>query len=215
MTKKYRRLTLTDRVCIQECLDRGDSLRVCAKTIGCAPSTVAREIAANRMKVKEPVRLAKCPFTKDCKAKLLCDAACSSPSMACRLCTEVDCRTVCPAYAVRKSSAHSNRRSHAKFLALSEDIRAGACEMDTVVGRSADAKVLLTLYHKPSDLQLVLLLFEKTCSEVKRALLMVKRVCPPSLFKRLFRCVLTDNGVEFADEDGIAARCFRYTSDGT
>lgn len=329
MKKKYRRLTLAERVSIQECLDRGDSIRGCAKAIGRAPSTVAREISANRTGAKAPARLAKCPFAKECDAKRICGEACASPSMACRLCTEVDCRTACPAYAertkcmileraphvrnhcrhrryfcgrdgrfaydahaanaaaharrsdcrrgidmdedraasalallkeglsrglspyemsvlyeseigvhrstiyrwvergygglsnmelerkvgfkprkkdpARKATSHAKKRAYAAFDTLDGDVRAGACEMDTVMGTKSDSAALLTLYHRPSDLQLVLLLAERTCREVKRGLLSLKRACPPSLFARLFRCVLTDNGLEFADEDGIGA----------
>lgn len=290
---------------------------------------MAREVYANRIRTKAPVRLAKCPFAKECDAKRICGEECASPSMACRLCTEVNCKTACPAYAehtkctilkraphvcnhcryrryfcgrdgryvydaqaadavvnarrsdcrrdidmdenrgasvlailkeglsrrlspyemsvlyedeigvhrstiyrwvergygglsnielerkvefkrrkkdpARKATLHTAKRAYAAFEALDDDIRAGACEMNTVVGAKCDASTLLTLYHRPSDLQLALLLAEKTRSEVKRALLMLRKACSPSLFARLFKCVITDNGVEFSDEDGIGA----------
>lgn len=329
MKKKYRRLTLSERVSIQECLDRGDSIRECAKAIGRAPSTVAREVGANRIRAKAPAHLAKCPLAKECAARGICGGACASPSMACRLCTEIDCRTVCPAYAertgcaileraphvcnrcrhrryfcgrdgryvydaraadaaaharrsdcrrgidldedraasvlallkeglgrglspyeisvlyeneigvhrstiyrwvergygglsnmelerkvgfrprrkdpARRATSHAAKRAYAAFEALDGGVRAAAVEMDTVLGRADDLRALLTLYHRPSDMQLALLLAEKTCAETKQALLTLKKACPPALFARLFRAVLTDNGVEFADEDGIGA----------
>lgn len=77
--------------------------------------------------------------------------------------------------------------------------------MDTVIGRIEDVQAILTLYHRPSDLQLALLLHEKTCDEVKEKLLMLKKVATQKLFERFFLFVLTDNGREFEDEDGLAA----------
>lgn len=330
MGGKYTRLTLTDRIAIQECLDKGWSINRCAKTIGRAASTVLREVRDNRMKVEGAVRRFKCGQRSRCTLRRVCGGDCPSAEGAipCKDCKTRDCRDACPDYAERarcgilarapyvcnscrrrgyrcgrdgryvyeakaadamarsrrsdarrgidldedragrvlsllreglsrglspyeisvlyedgigvhrstiyrwvergygglsnmelerkvgfkprakapaRAAAHSGKRSYSAFEALDGGVRAAAVEMDTVLGRRGDAQALLTLYHRPSDMQLALLLAEKSCGEVKRALLMLKRACSPALFGRLFRCVLTDNGAEFADEGGIGA----------
>lgn len=69
---------------------------------------------------------------------------------------------------------HSGRRSHTAFLALGEDARAAAWEMDTVEGRAADSTCLLTLLHRPSRFQLALPMREKACAETLRCLGLVR-----------------------------------------
>lgn len=331
MGREYTRVTLADRVAIQECLDKGCSINACAKTIGRAASTVLREVRENRMRVEGAAHKYKCGQRSCCTLRRVCGDGCPSAEtdLLCKDCKTRDCRDACSDYIerarcdilsrapyvcnrckrkgyrcgrdgkfvyeakaadamartrrsdarrgidldeeraeealslikqglarglspyeisvlyeselgvhrstiyrwveagygglsnmelerkvgfrprrkdpLRKVTSHSRRRAYAAFEGLPEDIRASAVEMDTVIGRNSDVSALLTLYHRPSDLQLALLLEEKTCEEVKRALLMLKGVCAPSLFDRLFRCVLTDNGIEFSDEDGLGA----------
>lgn len=114
-------------------------------------------------------------------------------------------------YRPRRKSApagagrHSARRSHAAFEALGEDGRAGAWEMDTVVGRSSDSARLLTLYHRPTGFQLAMPVPDGTCASVLAGLGLVRAALGPDGMRRVFRLVLTDNGPEFADEGGIAA----------
>lgn len=103
----------------------------------------------------------------------------------------------------KKATSHSQRRSYECFSCLPEEVREGRCEMDTVIGRAVDHHLLLTLYLARCHLQLVLLLRERTSAETVRALGALRRICGEELFHRLFGCVLTDNGEEFADEQGI------------
>lgn len=108
--------------------------------------------------------------------------------------------------AVRAATRHSARRSYAAFLALGEDACAAAWEMDTVEGAREDSACLLTLLHRPSRLQLALLLGEKTSGCVAAALEGVRAVLGAADgTRRVFRAVLTDNGAEFSDEGAIAA----------
>lgn len=102
--------------------------------------------------------------------------------------------------AVRAATRHSARRSYAAFLALGEDACAAAWEMDTVEGAREDSACLLTLLHRPSRLQLALLLGEKTSGRVAAALEGVRAVLGADGTRRVFRAVLTDNGAEFSDE---------------
>lgn len=102
-----------------------------------------------------------------------------------------------------KPTPHGPERSHAAFCALGEEACARACEMDTVVGRAADERCLLTLLLRPCRLQLVMLLERKSADETARALDSLERALGASVFSRLFDPLLTDNGPEFADAEGM------------
>nr|CRY95873.1 hypothetical protein [uncultured prokaryote] len=330
MTKKYTRLTLNQRLIIEEGLNHEQSIRSIAKNINCSPSSVLREIKANRLPIEDKKKLVSCFCKNECKEKKVCGEECINPvGIYCKLCTYRDCRSVCSAYiehgrcnilekspyvcnrciqkhyfcnrqnryrydarsahalscqkrrdarsgidmdekrairalsqikeglarglspyelsvlyedkigvhrstiyrwvncgygglsnlelerkvgfrprkkkAPRKVTSHSSRRAYSEFEKLAEALRRLTTEMDTVIGRIEDVQAILTLYHRPSDLQLALLLHEKTCDEVKEKLLMLKKVATQKLFERFFLFVLTDNGREFEDEDGLAA----------
>lgn len=121
----------------------------------------------------------------------------------------------------RKQTSHGPERSWAAFLALSDAERARACEMDTVIGKTADSKCILTLYLRPCKLQVCLLLPDKSSSAVSAALDMLEKVLGKKLFQQLFGLILTDNGAEFSDVcalersalPGKAARCKVYYCD--
>ena len=102
----------------------------------------------------------------------------------------------------RKSTAHGEARSHAAFTGLPDEERAAACEMDTVVGLRADRQCLLTLYPRPFKLQLTLLMPDKTAEAVRERLDSLQKAAPAA-YGRLFGLLLTDNGSEFADCEGI------------
>lgn len=102
------------------------------------------------------------------------------------------------------STRHGPERSHQAFLAQGEDACAGAWEMDTVLGAHLDTACPLTLLHRPTRFQLVLRIAEKTSRCVEERLQSMRLVLGEDGCGRLFRSVLTDNGSEFADEDGIA-----------
>ena len=63
----------------------------------------------------------------------------------------------------------------------------------------------LTLLHRPSRLQLALLLEAKDSASVEAALEGVRSVLGADGMGRVFRAVLTDPGAEFSDEAAIAA----------
>lgn len=86
--------------------------------------------------------------------------------------------------------------------------------MDCVVGRSADTQAVMTLYNLPCHLQLGLLLDAHDCESVKRELGNVSSAMPKAMFEQWMRVVLTDNGGEFADEDGIGALLGEDASSG-
>lgn len=107
--------------------------------------------------------------------------------------------------APRRPTPHSDRRSHAAFLALPRDERDGCWETDTVEGRAGDSAVLLTLLNRAARFQLALPMASKASAETVRALSGLRALLGEGGVRRVFARVLTDNGPEFADEAGIAA----------
>lgn len=330
MTEKYTRLTLDQRLAIEEGLDCGLSIREIGRNISRSASTVVREIQTNRLPIEGKQKPVACFCKNDCTEKRVCGKECiNQVGIYCKLCTYRDCRGICKAYlehgrckilekspyvcnrcihkhyycnrqgryrysaraahvlaaqkrsdarrgidmdkkravcalayikeglsrglspyelsvlyedkigvhrstiyrwvergygglsnlelerkvgfkprkkkGLKKVTSHASYRAYSEFDQLPEKTRRLTTEMDTVIGRNVDTQALLTIYHRPSDLQLALLIHEKTCDEVKERLLMLKKVATKNLYERLFRLVLTDNGCEFEDEDGLAA----------
>lgn len=103
------------------------------------------------------------------------------------------------------TTSHTPKRSHDAFLALAEQERLSRTEMDCVCGRKEDAQAVLTLYNLPCHVQLALLLENHDCECVKGRLAALASAMPRAMWERWTRRVLTDNGEEFADEDGIGA----------
>lgn len=101
-----------------------------------------------------------------------------------------------------RATSHSRRRSYEAFCVLADDVRAAACEMDTVMGLRGDDACLLTLYFRACHLQLAMLMGEKSASEVLRSIGAIKQLSE-RMHEELFSCVLTDNGAEFADERAL------------
>ena len=107
--------------------------------------------------------------------------------------------------AAPRPTSHSPKRSHDEFEKLPEETKASRTELDCVIGRTADAQAAMTLYNLPSHVQLVLLLSAHDCENVKKELSNVRSAMPARMYERWMRAVLTDNGAEFSDEDGIGA----------
>ena len=120
-----------------------------------------------------------------------------------------------------KATAHGEARSFGAFMGLSEEERAAACEMDTVVGLKSDRRCLLTLYQRPCKFQLALLMPGKDCGSTSDRLDALERAVGKAAFSRMFGLVLTDNGAEFSDCAaiersallGAAKRCSVYYCD--
>lgn len=119
-----------------------------------------------------------------------------------------------------RSTAHGAARSFAAFMGLPDEERAAACEMDTVTGLKSDRRCLLTLYLRAFRFQFALPMPDKTAASTGSALDMLEKAAPRA-FRRLFPLLLTDNGAEFADCEGIersaldpaAKRCSVYYCD--
>jgi len=74
------------------------------------------------------------------------------------------------------------------------------CELDTVIG-SVSGKVLFTMIFPRSGLALGFLRDQKTSQTCTRIFNMLWTVAGPTLFRRLFAAILTDNGTEFSDPE--------------
>lgn len=109
----------------------------------------------------------------------------------------------------RRATHHGAERSFDAFMALPGEERARACEMDTVVGLATDSQCLLTLMPRPCKVQLPLLMGSKTKEATVARLDDVERAVGLGAFRRLFGLVITDNGGEFEDAEGIERSCTR------
>ena len=77
--------------------------------------------------------------------------------------------------------------------------------MDTVIGKTTDKKVILTLLFRKTNFMIAILLDSKTASKVNKELNLLKKKLTAELFILLFRIMLTDNGVEFTMIEEIEA----------
>lgn len=107
----------------------------------------------------------------------------------------------------KKATPHGEERSYQAFLALPDGERARACEMDTVVGKATDSQCLLTLMSRACRVQLPLLMGSKTKAATVAKLDEVERAIGLEAFRSLLGLVLTDNGSEFEDAEGIERSC--------
>ena len=103
----------------------------------------------------------------------------------------------------RKDSKIRIKRTYEDFLNFSSlHPNFSIVEMDTVEGTKG-GKVFLTFLFRKSNLMLIFLLESKTMEWVIHVFDSLKKTLGPTLFKSLFRIVLTDNGPEFFDPDSI------------
>ncbi len=72
-------------------------------------------------------------------------------------------------------------------------------EMDTVIGKRDDQKVLLTIYFRDTHFMLIRLLDKKTIACVNEEFRSFKNILGIKLYAKVFRIGLTDNGSEFFD----------------
>ena len=103
-----------------------------------------------------------------------------------------------------------------KFLIDNPNIN--VVEMDTVEGIKG-GKVLLTMIFRNFNFMIARLLPNKTSEAVKKELDNIEKVIGTELFKRVFKCILTDNGGEFQKSDELetsidgSKRCWIFYCD--
>jgi IS30 family transposase len=109
-------------------------------------------------------------------------------------------------------------RTYADFMALDEEVRLSAFEMDCVEGLRTDDKAILTLLHKRTHFQFGVLLDRKDSAHVVAAINWLQSICG-GRFRHLFSVILTDRGSEFSDILGMETgrdnkrRCTVYFCD--
>lgn len=79
-------------------------------------------------------------------------------------------------------------------------------EMDTVEGTKDSSKCLLTLFFRDTKLLLIRLLEQQTADEVGKQLNDIEMTLSLPVFAGLFEMILTDNGHEFSQPEGLEKR---------
>jgi IS30 family transposase len=94
------------------------------------------------------------------------------------------------------------KRTYADFQAyLEKHPEFNVCEMDTVEGKRG-GKVILTIFFRDSDLQLMILRDSKTAAEITDAYHSIRKKLGDD-FTDVFKIILTDRGTEFTDPGSI------------
>lgn len=89
-------------------------------------------------------------------------------------------------------------RKYEDFILFSEEHpRMNIVEMDTVVGKIENKKCLLTLYIRKTHFMFIFLLNKKDSASVNAKINMLKEKLGITLYSKVFRIFLTDNGTEF------------------
>ena len=90
-------------------------------------------------------------------------------------------------------------RSYEDYLDfISKHPKMNICEMDTVEGKKGH-KVLLTILIKNTKFMFIRLLDKKNIACVNKEITKLKEELGIKLFSKIFRIILTDNGIEFYD----------------
>jgi IS30 family transposase len=127
-------------------------------------------------------------------------------------------------YKPRKSTVKKGPRrdlaghTYTDFLALDEEVRLSAFEMDCVEGIRSDARVILTFLLKRFHFQFGILLGRHDTASVIAAFDWLESICD-GRFSEIFSTILTDRGHEFAAVDSmefndkLEKRCSIYFCD--
>lgn len=96
-------------------------------------------------------------------------------------------------------------RSYEEFgKRVKEEAGLAVVEMDTVIGkRNGGGKVLLTMFFRNCSLMLIFLMEEKSQEEVAKVFDWLSKGLGTKRFRELFPVILTDNGTEFQNPEGL------------
>ena len=89
------------------------------------------------------------------------------------------------------------------FLKYMEENDTFYVEMDCVIGKQGESPAILTLHYPGLQMQLAFYLQDHTAFNVVLMLDEIEKILGTNLFQRAFPVILTDNGSEFADVQGI------------
>ena len=97
----------------------------------------------------------------------------------------------------RDISILEHRRYEDYLDFISKHPKMSKVQLDTVIGKSSNKKVLLTMYLVDTHFMLIFLLDKKTSNHVTEVFKKLKQDLTINLYRKIFRIILTDNGVEF------------------
>lgn len=97
----------------------------------------------------------------------------------------------------REISLLKGRRYEDFILYSTEHPQMNIVEMDTVIGTINGKKCLMTLYIRKTHFMLIFLLEKKDSASVNAKINFLKEKLGPTLYSKVFRIFLTDNGTEF------------------
>jgi len=110
---------------------------------------------------------------------------------------------------VRAKAVRENR-DYQCFKAYLSEHDTNVVEMDTVIGNKNSQKVLLTLFFRNSSLMLIYLMPDNTQNSVKKVFDDLESALGLDLFRKVFPCILTDNGSEFLNPDELETSIFGF-----
>jgi len=129
---------------------------------------------------------------------------------------ELDVRNIDLKECVRRKPRKKRHKMHNEFpspskaghlyddyLEYIETHDVSVVEMDCVEGKQEDTKAILTLHFVSLHMQLYYMLEEHTCQCVVETLDLIEDAIGSELFREVFGLILTDNGHEFWDFDGM------------
>lgn len=97
----------------------------------------------------------------------------------------------------RELALLKNRTYEDFILFISKHPNMNIVEMDTVIGKRNNSKVLLTLYIRSTHFMFIFLLNKKDVNNVNNKINYLKETLGIKLYRKVFRIFLTDNGSEF------------------
>ena len=97
----------------------------------------------------------------------------------------------------RDISILENRRYEDYLDFISKHPKMSKVQLDTVIGKNINKKVLLTMYLVDTHFMLIFLLDIKTSKQVTEVFKNLKNELTIDLYRKNFRIILTDNGSEF------------------
>ena len=100
----------------------------------------------------------------------------------------------------KRELALLNGRRYSDFLLfIANHPKMNIVEMDTVIGKRQENKVLLTIFFRETHFMLIFLLEKKNVKCVNERISYLKDILGIKLYAKAFRIFLTDNGCEFFD----------------
>ncbi|MCR5655722.1 MAG: IS30 family transposase [Lachnospiraceae bacterium] len=134
--------------------------------------------------------------------------------------SELDVRLIDLKEAVKRKSRKRRRKLHHELPSVSKvgrmyedyldyikENELSIVEMDCVEGKQEDKCAILTLHFVQFHMQLYYIMPEHTCESVVATLDMIEEALGYELFSSIFEVILTDNGHEFWDYDGMEHSC--------